>query len=259
VPGKRTDFEVRTLAHTATEAETNASLTKYSEGDSVSFFTFDPNSATFADLTSLGIPGKVAATLIKYRNSGGRFRKAEDIQKIYGMDTLLAKRLIPYINIANQGIVEEMVSVKVVKEEPELKSPDRVAAKININRSDSLEVDALPGIGRVLSARIIKYRELLGGYVAADQLKEVYGLSDSVFNLISGMILIDPSVVRKIDINNADFRVLGKHPYLERYDVQAILKYREIKGRIEGPDEFLTNKILTKEKMLRIKPYLIFN
>jgi DNA uptake protein ComE-like DNA-binding protein len=64
--------------------------------------------------------------------------------------------------------------------------------------------------------------------------------------------------VRRININSAGFSELDRHPYLERYDVQAILKYREIKGRIEGMNELKTNNILKGEKAARIFPYLLF-
>ncbi|MBN1108862.1 MAG: helix-hairpin-helix domain-containing protein, partial [Bacteroidales bacterium] len=52
---------------------------------------------------------------------------------------------------------------------------------IELNTCDSAMLEALPGLGPVLSARIIKYRKLLGGYVSAEQLREVYGLSEETF------------------------------------------------------------------------------
>ncbi len=56
------------------------------------------------------------------------------------------------------------------------KNPVRKRPILNLNICDSASLEALPGIGPVLSSRIIKYRNLIGGYVSVDQLKEVYGL-----------------------------------------------------------------------------------
>jgi competence protein ComEA len=81
------------------------------------------------------------------------------------------------------------------------------------------------------------YRDLLGGFYSVRQLMEVYGMPDSTFSLIAGRLRSDSTGVKQIDINKASFSDLIRHPYLERYDVQAILKYREIKGRIEGTAE----------------------
>ncbi|NSW93088.1 MAG: helix-hairpin-helix domain-containing protein, partial [Bacteroidales bacterium] len=82
------------------------------------------------------------------------------------------------------------------------KSPEHL---LDINSSDSAQLEALPGIGPVLSARIIKYRNLLGGFTAVDQLKEVYGLPEETFNLISKRLYADTLKIRKININKARY------------------------------------------------------
>lgn len=79
---------------------------------------------------------------------------------------------------------------------------------LELNTCDSASLESLPGLGPVLSARIIKYRNLLGGYASVDQLKEVYGLSEDTYNLVSGFLRADPALVRKIQINNADYKQL---------------------------------------------------
>jgi len=129
---------------------------------------------------------------------------------------------------------------------------------VDINKCDSAALEALPGIGPVLSARIIKYRNLLGGYADISQLKEVYGLPEETFDLISARVKADPSEVRKISINTAEYRQLVRLPYFERYEVTAILKYREIKGKIEGIEELVENGIIDSGKIDKVKWYLEF-
>lgn len=133
------------------------------------------------------------------------------------------------------------------------------ARKIELNLCDSADLERLPGIGPVLSARIIKYRNLLGGYVSVAQLREVYGLRDSTYRIICDRLSADSSRVKKININIAGYSELNRHPYLERYEVQAILKYRELQGRIDGISGLTDNKIMTGERALRILPYLSFD
>jgi DNA uptake protein ComE-like DNA-binding protein len=129
---------------------------------------------------------------------------------------------------------------------------------INLNTSDSASLVALPGIGPVLSVRIIKYRNLLGGYASVSQLKEVYGLSEETFNLISGRVIADSASVRKIKINTTDFKGLIRFPYFEREEVNAILKYMELKGRINGVADMVENKLVTADKAAKLRPYLEF-
>src|SRR4030042_88090 len=127
---------------------------------------------------------------------------------------------------------------------------------IDINTCDSASLEALPGIGPVLSARIIKYRNLLGGFADVDQLREVYGLPEETFTLISGRIFADSSAVRKINVNSADYRQLIRLPYFERYEVASILNYRELNGKISGMSVLVDNKLIAPEKVEKIRAYL---
>lgn len=129
---------------------------------------------------------------------------------------------------------------------------------IDLNRCDSVLLDALPGIGPVLSARIVKYRNLLGGFISREQLKEVYGLSQETYNMVADRVFADSTMVKRIDINNAGFKDLIRHPYFDRYDVQAVLKFRELKGKILNMMELTDNKVLTFEKARKTGPYLSF-
>lgn len=130
---------------------------------------------------------------------------------------------------------------------------------LDLNTCDSASLVALPGIGPVLSARIIKYRRLLGGFTSVSQLREVYGLSPETFDLISVMVKADSTAVKKININSAEYRQLLRMPYLDKTEVAAILKYRELKGRIGEMNELIENKLIGAEKAGKILPYLEFN
>ena len=88
------------------------------------------------------------------------------------------------------------------------------------------------------------------------QLREVYGLTDSTYNIISGRVTADSSRVIRININSADFRRLMRLPYLDKYDATAILKYREQHGRIGKLDELVNNNIITPAKAKKVRAYL---
>jgi competence protein ComEA len=131
-------------------------------------------------------------------------------------------------------------------------------ASLDLNTCDTAQLIALPGIGPVLSARIIKYRNLLGGYASVSQLNEVYGLPPETYELIKDRLFADTSLLKRININSAGYKDLTKLPYFEKYEVQAILKYRELKGRIGGMNEMVENKLIPFEKGPKVKPYLKF-
>ena len=130
---------------------------------------------------------------------------------------------------------------------------------VNINRVDSVQLLPLPGIGPVFAGRIIKYRNLLGGFVSVDQLGEVYGMPLETLYNIRDKVLIDSSAVRKINIDSASFRELLRHPYLEFEDVKSLVNYREFKGCIPSLLEIEENFIWPDSVLNRIRPYLEFN
>jgi DNA uptake protein ComE-like DNA-binding protein len=135
---------------------------------------------------------------------------------------------------------------------------NRSSSKVDLNRCDTSALIALPGIGSVLSVRILKYRSLLGGFASVEQLKEVYGLSAETFELIRERCLADTSAVRRVSVNTSDYRELCRIPYIQKYEVAAILKYRELKGRIGGITDLTGNKILTPEQAEKTGPYMDF-
>jgi DNA uptake protein ComE-like DNA-binding protein len=139
-----------------------------------------------------------------------------------------------------------------------LRQQKAVRKKIDLNSCDSAMLESLPGLGPVLSKRIIRFRNLLGGFVSVDQLKEVYGLPPETFEMISDRFYIDSSLVRKIKINVAGYGDLSRSPYLEKYEIQSILKYRKIAGRIASSGELVENKIISDSTATKIGPYLDF-
>lgn len=153
-------------------------------------FKFDPNTLNEEGLKSLGIRDRTVKTILNYRNKGGRFRQPEDIQKIYGLSKQEADRLLPYIQIKQQGFTQNE-SKKTLEASP-YKPPTyrRQYEIIDINTATVEQWKALPGIGGVLSNRIVKFRNKLGGFTSIEQLKQTYGLPDSTFQLIQPYLKI---------------------------------------------------------------------
>jgi DNA uptake protein ComE-like DNA-binding protein len=129
---------------------------------------------------------------------------------------------------------------------------------MDLNTSDSASLESLPGIGPVLSSRIIKYRNLIGGYISVSQLKEVYGLPEETYERISSMLFADTMNISKIRINVADYKEMIRHPYFKREEVPGILKYRDLKGNIDSVGEMIENRLISPETGKRISSYLDF-
>lgn len=59
--------------------------------------------------------------------------------------------------------------------------PNSIVNLVDLNTADSLELLSLPGIGSVLSSRILKYRNRIGCFQKSEDLLKVYGIQKDWF------------------------------------------------------------------------------
>jgi DNA uptake protein ComE-like DNA-binding protein len=209
-------------------------------------FPFDPNSALAGDFRRLGLSNRLIRTILNYRLHGGTFRRKEDMNKIYGMSAELYNRLAPFITISEpSGLQTVNLSKQAAKMVP-----------FDINLADSATLEQLPGIGPVLSKRIVRYRHLLGGFYDTGQLKEVYGLTDSLLTIIGPRFFADTATIRKINLNVVSERELAHHPYIGKYTARAIVTYRSGVQKINCIDELKVNGLISDEDLKKLKKYL---
>jgi len=62
--------------------------------------------------------------------------------------------------------------------------------KININTATLEQLDALPGIGPAIAQRIIDYRTQNGNFKKIDDLKNVRGIGDALFDQIKDLVTL---------------------------------------------------------------------
>jgi len=216
--------------------------------DHINPFPFDPNDMSRADWEKLGLRERLINTLVNYTVKGGRFFSVEDFKKIYGLKEEEFLILEPYIEIPSDTIIYDSLSIE--KKEILL---------LEINSADTLDLQQLYGIGPSYARRIVKYRELLGGYVRPEQLLEVYGMDSSRFAGIQEHIILKTDSVVTININTATIKDLIKHPYIEFYLAKSIITHREKIGTFKNIDDILDANLIYHELYEKIAPYLTIN
>jgi DNA uptake protein ComE-like DNA-binding protein len=222
---------------------------------------FDPNTIGEGEWLSMGLPGKLTRTIMHYRAKGGRFRRAEDIRRIYGMTDDLYRLLVPWVSIVGDAETGEKKMKGFPQSGTEM-TPGRYvntgAASIDVNIADTGDWIALKGVGQVLARRIVRFREKLGGFYAVEQVAETYGLPDSVFEIIRPRLTCAGEELKKIKINTDSLYVLERHPYIGRTIARQLLRYREQNGPFDGPESLLSVESLEKGWLDKIRPYLDF-
>jgi competence protein ComEA len=224
----------------------------HSTNTTPTLFSFNPNTADSATFVQLGFTPKLAKSILNYRNKGGVFKQANDLYRIYNIDSQHIAALIPYVVI-------EQTTTQQQPFEPHTPKETRPQLSVELNTADSITLIGLYGIGPTLASRIIAYRERSGGFFDLQQLKEVYGITDETIQKFQGKAYVEASVVRKISINTITLDELKKHPYLRYKTAQAIMNYRQQHGAFNSTDDLKKIILLPDSIIMKLEPYLDFS
>lgn len=230
------------------------------ESDIVEYFPFNPNGLAVVDWKRLGLSERQIRMIKNYEAKGGRFRRKEDLKKIYAIQEADYIRLEPYIRIPQQtpkppvahpvpgdgGADNMRASSKVTTSIP----------AIELNAADSTTLQQLPGIGPVFASRIVRFRDLLGGFHHILQLTDVYGFDTVRFNGLRDYVYVDSAGIRKIPLNSADYRQLNAHPFISSKLANAIVQYRKQHGPYRAIEDLLGIAIMDEVIFSKIAPYL---
>ncbi|PSL36072.1 ComEA family DNA-binding protein [Chitinophaga ginsengisoli] len=127
---------------------------------------------------------------------------------------------------------------------------------LDINTADSALWESLPGIGPVLAARIVKFREKLGGFYSISQVGETYGLADSTFNKIQASLRLHKVSLKKIDLNQMDEKSLAQHPYIRYKLARLIVLYRNNHGPFRQVEDLLGIPLVDDSIYRKIEHYI---
>lgn len=218
-------------------------------------FYFDPNTLSAEGWKQLGLRDKTIQTIQNFCNKGGHFKKAEDLQRIYGLSKKDYDRLASYIRIqptSKEKIPEPFVNKNISS----TKNSTSNLSTLDINGADTSAFIALPGIGSKLAARIVNFRNKLGGFYSIEQVSETFGLPDSTFQKIKPYLKIADASVKKININIASTDELKTHPYIKWQIGNSIVAYRKEHGNFSSVEDIRKIMVITDDIYKKISPYL---
>ena len=217
------------------------------------FFVFDPNTISEEQAEQLGFSNKAARVLMNFRKKGGVFKEKTDLKKIFGVSDKLFTRLEPYI------LIEKTENTSTTKKTDLFPKKTNEKKILELNTADSSQLVGLNGIGPKLSSRILSYRKSLGGFVNVVQLKEIYGMKDSLYNLFADHVIVNPDNIKKIKINTITIDELKKHVYIKYMIAQSIINYRQKHGNFANEQDLIKVGSLNEELINKLKPYIDYN
>ncbi|NEM99541.1 ComEA family DNA-binding protein [Pontibacter burrus] len=229
----------------------------------VPLYRFNPNQLTLEQWQAFGLPKYLAQRILNYRNKVGDLTYKAELGRIYGLPDTVFQRLYPYIDLPEnrpERFARNTVDNKQPLPNPNWDNRPRerfVLAPFNINTADTTQLKQIRGIGSKLSARIVKYRERLGGFNNLEQLREVYGLQPNVVDSLHKYTFVAKShTPQQLNLNTVTVEELRSHPYMTSNLARAIVAYREQHGRFESVEELKKIKLVTPELYEKLRPYL---
>lgn len=219
-------------------------------------FFFDPNTISNDEWEKLNLRKSTIKTIKNYLNKGGHFYKPEDLKKIYGLRENEFERLLPFIKIESKNNLENHNKISTEKIETKIYTTPKYIP-IDINIADTTAFINLPGIGNKLAARIISFREKLGGFYSIEQIREVYALPDSTFQKIKTLLKLETETIKKININTVTADELKLHPYIRWSLANAIIAFRNQHGAFQNLEDLKKIIPIPDEVYIKISPYLM--
>lgn len=201
----------------------------------------NPNELSEADWIHLGLSIKQAQSTIRFKNKIGGFKSIKDLENCYTIPKVV-------YNSNKNLFVFQKAAIHI---------SDKTVVQIPINSSDSAAWTSLNGIGPTLAARIVKFRQRLGGFHSKEQLKDVYGISLELYNSIENNLILDQSKLLQVKLNYATYKEFALIPYLNKEEIKAIILYREKNGFFTNKNILLDQHLLNAEKYFKIEPYLV--
>ncbi len=237
----------------------------------VSLTAFDPNHLSVTDWQARGLPAWLAERLVKYRVAVKGFRAKEQIRRAYGLSAADYARLAPYMQlperlparpthtyassqhrVAGYGALPEAVGRYPRK--------PRHLSLFDLNAADTTQLMQIRGIGRGRAARIVAYRQRLGGFRHPNQLTELYTLRDApdLVDSLRKYTFVQPGfVLALLDVNHASFTELQAHPYVGKRLARVLVAFREQHGPFQQLTDLRQIRILDDAMFEKLQPYVV--
>ena len=219
-------------------------------------YSYNPNFISDFKAYKIGMTLPQINRLHAFRQQGKFANSPEEFQAVTGISDSLLEAITPNFKFP------DWVSNPRSSSYPKSKwkeFPKKETLKIlDINQATKEDLIKVSGIGDAISDRILKQKEILGGFVSMDQMTDVWGLSPDVIAELDKYFIVESlPKLKKININTASIKELGQFYYFKYPISKNIVTYRSMNGDIKIED--LSNiKGFPVDKLKIIALYLEF-
>ena len=216
-------------------------------------FPFNPNFLTDFKGYTLGMSTEEIDRLLAFRKENKWINSVEDFKKVTKVSDSLLNKISPYFKFPD-WVTNPKSKNKYVKKRFKEK---KFTQKIDLNLATQDQLEAVNGIGKAFSKRIIDYRNKLGGFTNDIQLYQVYGLDFQVANsILKEFTVKTPKEIIKMNLNSISASDISTIPSISFDIAKRIWEFRILNEGIKSFSELENIEGLTKRKLQGIQLYL---
>ena len=241
--------------------------------DTVKIFSFNPNFTTDYKGYVLGMSTTEIDRLHAFRKQNKFANNKEEFQEVTRVSDSLLNLISPYFKFpvwATSGKLKSKKRKQFYQKSPKNTFENTTHSNkdidhgqyqqiIDLNKATAEELQVISGIGITLSARIVKFRDRLGGFLVDAQLSDVYGLKPEVVErALERFKIFKKPEIEKINVNTASAYELSKLVYIQKKVAQRIVEYRILNNGINSLDELENIEDFPIGKIDRLALYLSY-
>lgn len=215
---------------------------------------FNPNFISDFKGYKLGLSVQEIDRLHDFRAANKYVNSAKDFQQVTGVSDSLLHVLSPFFKFPD-WVSQKNNKTDYVK----FTKPKPLLIKKDINLATAEDFIKIYGVGDVIANRILSHRNNLGGFVALEQLHDIWGLQPEVIKeMENNFFLTKMPSLPLIDVNNASQKELAQFFYFKYPLAKQIVIYRSMNGDIKNIEDLIKIKGFPVEKAKIIALYLKF-
>ncbi|PTX63423.1 DNA uptake protein ComE-like DNA-binding protein [Kordia periserrulae] len=218
-------------------------------------YPFNPNFISDYKGFTLGMSTAEIDRLHAFRATNKYVNSAAEFQTVTKVSDSLLNDIKPYFKFPEWVTQKKKKKVKYTSSYKTIKE-SIVVKKIDINKATIEELRKVYGIGEKLSARIVKYRTKLNGFVTEAQLNDVYGLKPEVIENVWKRFYLEKPIITPINLNTCTLAELLKVPYINYELADEIINQRILREGFKKIEELAKIQNFPSDKLEIIKLYL---
>lgn len=214
-------------------------------------YAFNPNFMSDFKAYTLGMSPTEYDRLVEYRQKDQWINSIADFKRVTQVSDSLLNTIGPLLKFPD-WVSNPKSKSKYVKS-PELSFDE----KLDLNLATTEALETVSGIGAVLSSRIVRYREKLGGFSDDLQLYEVYGLNATTVDALCKKFTVKtPKSVTTYNVNTASASDIATIPGIDFDLAKKIWEFVHLREGIADLSDLLKIEEVTEHRLRRIALYL---